>query len=70
MAITRIGGAPNQPSVPRRFGQNNESGNGDGGLAVIGGGDDMPMWQPRLPSDWGANRGGLQQRNPVFGDWP
>ena len=36
---------------------------------VIPGADDMPMWRPPLPQDWGANRGNLQQRNPVFGDW-
>ncbi len=73
MAISRIG-APNQPLNPVRGpGQRAGTGNGDGGLDVIGsgaaGGMDMPMWQPRLPDSFGANRGTLQERNPIFGDW-
>ncbi len=75
MAISRIG-APNQP-VNRggRPGQKPAgTGNGDGGLDVIGQGEgmgDMPSWQPQLPSDWGANRGTLKNRNTdIFGDWP
>jgi prepilin-type N-terminal cleavage/methylation domain-containing protein len=69
MAISRIG-APNQPvNSVRRAGQQG-TGNGDGALDVIGGAGDMPSWQPQLPSDWGANRGTLQQRNTdIFGEW-
>jgi type II secretion system protein J len=69
MAITRVGN-PGQNQQARRFGQQQPgAGAGDGGLAVIPGGDDMPSWRPPLPQDWGANRGTLTQRNPVFGDW-
>jgi prepilin-type N-terminal cleavage/methylation domain-containing protein len=61
MAITRVGGAGTQANRPGQ----------PGGPAVIPGNDvgDMPMWRPPIGQDWGANRGTVQQRNPIFGDW-
>jgi type II secretion system protein J len=58
MAITRVGGANQQQTVRagiRRPGDPGGTGTGDGDMAVIPGAEDMPLWRPPLPENWGAN---------------
>jgi type II secretion system protein J len=54
-AITRVGGGPNVPGA-------RGPGSTGGGL---GGAYDGPLWNPRLPPDFGANQGNAM-RNPIF----